>query len=55
MMANHTEALAFMDKHRGTVIKYDQYTLRHIKALADTDQLDILHEYIELRLEIANR
>jgi gamma-glutamylcyclotransferase (GGCT)/AIG2-like uncharacterized protein YtfP len=52
MMYNYPSTLEFMNTSRGTVIKYDQDTLRHIKELSDTDQLDILQEFIELRLEI---
>jgi len=50
MIANHLEALEFMDGTRGSVVKYDQETLRHIKELADGDCLDTLREYIEMRI-----
>lgn len=52
MMYNYPSTLDFMNIARGTVIKYDQETLRHIKEMADSDQLDILQEYIEIRLGI---
>lgn len=50
MMKYHSGALAFMESVKGSVVKYDQETLREVKEYADADKLNELAEYIETKL-----
>lgn len=50
MIEHNSGALEFMERVRGSVIKYDQETLRIIKDYAEEDRLDLLCDFISEKL-----
>jgi len=54
MISIHLNALAFMEKARGSVLKYTQEVLHVIKDLAEKDELETLELYIRSKIMMAN-
>ena len=54
MITNHLDALEFMDKARGSVLKYTQEVLHAIKDLSDKDDLETLELYVRTKIMTAN-